>query len=346
MKTTIIKQLIILILAIALASCSANNPTDNEQVEDGTILVRVEKLEIKAIEQEVNFTGNVEAFKQNHISSNTPSRIRKIYVEVGDFVKEGQLLVQMDNTNFDQIKTQLSNLEKEYARLDTLNQVGSISQQQVDQIKTQLDVLRTTYNNMSENTQLRSPINGIITGRYSNDGEMFSMTPTATGKPAIVSVMQIQPVKTLVNVPEIHFPRVRQGLDASISLDIYPNRSFNGKVYLIHPTIDPLTRTFTVEVEIPNPNLLIRPGMFSRVTFGFGEMERVLVPDIAVQRQVGTNERFVFTVEDDVAIRKTVTLGRRINDYFEVLTGINAEEYVVVAGQTRLLDGTKVELEK
>jgi RND family efflux transporter MFP subunit len=345
MKTLNLSKFLFISIAIVMASCSANVPAEQEVTEDSKVLVRTAKLESRAIEQEVDFTGSIEPFRQNHISSNSPSRIRKIFVEVGDLVKEGQLLVQMDNTNFDQIKTQLENLEKDYARLDTLNRVGSIPQQQVDQVKTQLDVLRTTFSNMSENTQLRSPINGIITSRYYNDGEMYSMTPSLTGKPAIVSVMQIQPVKVLVNVPEIYFPRVKQGMETTIVLDIYPDREFKGKVYLIHPTVVPLTRTFTVEVEIPNQQMLIRPGMFARVKFGFGEMERVIVPDLAVQRQTGTNERFVFVVEDNIAVRKTIRIGRRINDSFEVLSGLNANELVVVAGQNRLLDGTTVEVE-
>jgi RND family efflux transporter MFP subunit len=346
MKTLNLSKFIIISITIALASCSANVPAEQQLAEDSKVLVRIAKLESSAIEQEVDFTGNVEAFRQNHISSNAPSRISKIHVEVGDMVKEGQLLVQMDETMFTQTKTQLANLEREYARLDTLNRVGSISQQQVDQVKTQLDVLRTTFRNMSENTQLRSPIDGIITGRYYNDGEMYSMTPTLTGKPAIISVMQVQPVKVLANIPEIYFPKVKVGMETTVNLDIYPDKEFKGKVYLTHPTIEPLTRTFVVEVEIPNPNMLLRPGMFARVKFGFGEMQRVIVPDMAVQRQTGTNERFVFVVEDNVAVRKTIIIGRRINDSYEVLSGLNASELVVVAGQNRLLDGTAVEVEK
>lgn len=346
MKTSNFAKYLLIVPAIVLASCSANKPAEQTADENTTVLVRTQKAETKAVEQFVDFTGNVEAFRQNHISSNSPSRIRKIFVEVGDHVKEGQLLVQMDNTNFDQIKTQLGNLEKEYARLDTLNRVGSISQQQVDQVRTQLEVLRTTFNNMSENTQLRSPINGIITGRYYNDGEMYSMAPSATGKPAIVSVMQIQPVKVMVNVPEMYFPRVKQGMEANILLDIYPKRTFTGKVYLVHPTVEPLTRTFTVEVEIPNGQMLIRPGMFARVQFGFGEMERIVISDLAVQRQVGTNERFVFVIEDNVAVRKAISLGRRFDNTYEILSGLKANENVVIAGQARLLDGTKVEIEK
>jgi membrane fusion protein, multidrug efflux system len=332
--------------AIAIVSCSTEQSKEQTDETAATVLVRTANLVSMQVEQEVDFTGNVEPFRQNHISPSTPVRIDKIYVEVGDMVKKGQLLVQMDETYFSQTKFQLNNLEKEYARLDTLFQVGSVSQQQVDQVKTQLDVLRNSFENTRTNTQLRSPIDGVITGRYFNDGELYTGTPTPTGKPAIVSVMQIKPVKVMVNIPEIYFPMVKMGTNADIMLDIYPDKHFKGKVHLIHPTIDALTRTFVVEVEIPNQNMLIRPGMFARVKFGFGEIERVIVPDMAVIRQTGTNERYVFVIENNVAIRRTITIGRRINDNYEVLSGLKANEVVVVAGQARLLDGSNVEIEK
>jgi RND family efflux transporter MFP subunit len=346
MKATHTLKYFAILVAIIMASCSTGEKSEQTEDEDLTVLVRTVTIESRMVEQEADFTGSVEAFRQNHISPSTPVRIEKIFVEVGDMVKKGQLLVQMEETYFAQTKFQLENLEKEYARLDTLFRVGSVSQQQVDQVRTQLDVLRNAFENSRTNTQLRSPIDGIITGRYFNDGELYTPTPTPTGKPAIVSVMQIKPVKVLVSIPEHYFPRVKQGMEADILLDIYPDKQFKGKVYLIHPTIEPLTRTFIVEVEIPNANMLIRPGMFARVRFGFGAMERVMAPDLAVIRQPGTNERYVFVVEEGVAVRKTVTVGRRINDSYEILFGLNTNEKVVIAGQPRLLDGTKVEIEK
>jgi len=346
MKTLSATKYLIVFLAIVMASCSGGQSVEMDPEDQAVPLVKVTTLKTQLIEQEVDYTGNVQAFKENHISPNQPSRIRKIFVEVGDMVKQGQLLVEMDNTNFDQVKSQLDNLEKEYARLDTLYRIGSIPQQQVDQVKTQLDIMRTNYKTMSENTQLRSPINGVITGRYYTDGDIYAMTPNPTGKAAVVSVMQIRPVKVLVNVPEMYFPNVKQGMNAEVTLDIYPKKAFTGRVHLVHPTIDPMTRTFTVEVEVANNELLIRPGMFARVRFGFGEVERVLVPDVAVQRQPGTNDRYVFVIEDKVAKRKVINLGRRVNDSFEVLSGLSANQKVVVAGQSRLLDGNAVEVEK
>src|SRR5690554_2207190 len=108
------------------------------------------------------------------------------------------MLVQMDGANYRQSALQLENLRKEYARLDTLFKVGSISEQQLDQLKAQLDVAKTAHANLEENTVVRSPISGLVTGRFYENGEMFAMSPVADGRSAILTVETIDPVKVVV----------------------------------------------------------------------------------------------------------------------------------------------------
>ncbi|MCL2412952.1 MAG: efflux RND transporter periplasmic adaptor subunit, partial [Bacteroidales bacterium] len=124
-----------------------------------------------------------------------------------------------------------------------------------------------------------------------------------------------------------------------------PGREFIGRVNIIYPTIDPMSRTFRVEITIPNADLAIRPGMFARVELNFGAVDYVVIPDVAVMRQPGTNTRFVFTVEDGQARRREVELGRLVGDRFEVISGVESGAQVVVAGQSRLHDQTEVRIE-
>lgn len=337
----IFSTLVLSIGTLLLTSCGGKTTvSDKQEIKK----VRVETLQKAMVNQQVVYSGTVEPFEQAFISSSTPVRISKIYKEVGDRVAKGDLLVQMDASNFRQAKTQLDNLEKEYNRLDTLYKIGSISQQQLDQITTQLEVARTSFQNLNENTQLRSPINGVVTGRYFEDGEMFSMSPTAAGRAAILTVMDINPVKVVINVPGDYFVLVNKDIKVSLELDVYKDQVFEGSLHIKYPTIDPATRTFTVELKFPNPNQAIRPGMFGRVTMVMGDAERVVVPDRAVQRQVGVNERFVFVVENNKAVRKPVQIGRLIGDKLEVLSGLNEGENVVIAGAGGLLEGMDVEV--
>lgn len=324
-----------------LASCGGKK---SEKDIDEVKKVRVETLKQMKVNQQVVYAGTVEPFEQAFISSSAPVRINKIYKEVGDMVRRGDLLVQMDASNFRQAKAQLDNLEKEYNRLDTLFKVGSISQQQLDQMATQLDVARTSFQNLNENTQLRSPINGVVTGRYFEDGEMFSMSPTAAGRAAILTIMDINPVKVIINVPGDYFVMVNKDIKVSLELDVYKNQTFDGSLHIKYPTIDPATRTFSVELKFPNPDLALRPGMFGRVTMVLGDADRVMVPDRAVLRQTGVNERYVFVVENNKAVRKPVQTGRLVGNELEVLNGLNAGEKVVVAGTAGLLEGMDVEV--
>ena len=118
-------------------------------------------------------------------------RIEKLFAEVGDHVKAGQLLVKMDETNLKQTKIQLDNQELEFKRIDELYKVGGASKSAWDAQKTQLDVSRATYKNLQENTQLLSPITGIVTARNYDSGDMYS------GGSPIFTVEQIRPGQTV-----------------------------------------------------------------------------------------------------------------------------------------------------
>lgn len=344
MKTSVLKHksLFLTILLVGVVACSGPAEKNTDDSADGIKKVETAFSEIKEVDQEMVLTGNVEPYEQNIISPSMQLRIQKIFVEVGDPVRKGQLLVQMDPSQLVQTELQLTHLEKEFARLDTLHKAGSVSQQQVDQMRTELDVTRSAYDNLKENTRLVSPLNGIVTSRNFENGDMFSMA-TGTG---ILSVMQIDPVQVDIHIPEEFFPLVENGMSVSMQLDVYPKAQFEGEVFLKHPTIDPNTRTFTVETRFSNKDQKIRPGMFGRVKMVFETLERVIVPDLAVQRQQGTNDKIVFVVEDGKVIRKVVELGRRLDTFYEITGGLSAGEEVVVAGHAGLLDQAPVEVVK
>ena len=221
----------------------------------------------------------------------------------------------MDRTQLYQLKLQLANLEKDLNRLDTLLKAGSAKQQQYDQMKTQYDVTKTNVEFMEQNTLLKSPFNGIVTGKYFEDGEIYSGSPTTqSGRSAVVTVMQVNPLKVNVNVSEQYFPLIKKGMKADVTADVYKNEKFTGTVYRISPTINPGARSFNVELELPNRNDLLKPGMFVRVSMDLGEVETFVVPANTVLVQEGTNLRYVFVEENNSARRIEVTIGKRFDD--------------------------------
>jgi RND family efflux transporter MFP subunit len=333
---------VLIIMIVFLSACGSKKQeqTGAEATENEKVLVKVQGVTEQPVEQLIELTGNVQAFKSNDISTTVPGRIDKIYVDVGDRVHKGQNLVEMDRTNLIQAKIQLQNAEKELARVDTLYRLGSATQQQFDQLTTQVDVAREALSNLAENTVLMSPIDGIVTARNFDPKNIYG------GAPAILNVMQITPVKIQISISETYFPEVKTGMDVKIKLDVYPGREFDGKITLIYPTVNQLSRTFIAEVSIPNQDMTVRPGMFARVTLNFGTMNHVVVPDMAVIKQMGTNTKYVYVVENGIAYQKKVELGRREGNTYELLSGVDNNAMVVVAGQAKLLDGTPVTIQQ
>lgn len=322
--------------ALLFVACSGEKE-NTEQAEEETVqLVKVARVTEQAVPQVVSYTATIEPYKRNLISSSLPNRIKKIYVEVGDHVKAGQKLVDLDRSNLAQQKLQLDNLELEYNRVKELFAVGGASQQQVDQMRTQYETAKTSYENLDENTVLVSPTNGVVTARNYDNGDL------ATG--AILTVMQIQPVKVEVNISESDFTKVKLGMPVDVNVEVYGDEVFKGKVSLIHPTIDPATRTFVTEINIPNGDNRIRPGMFARVNIDFGNVNRVVVPDQAVVKRSGSGDRFVYVYKDGKVSFNQVQLGRHMDTSYELISGVENGSEVVIAGQSRLKDDAPVKV--
>lgn len=335
MKTKRLFSLLPLAAICLLISC-AEKKTEEVQ-EESVPKVKTTIASTQDVAELSTYTANVEADVKNQIIPAIPGRIETIAVEVGDRVRKGQTLVQMESSNLQQQKTQLENLQRDYDRYVELLKVGGIAQQTVDQMKTQIDMLETAIKNIEDNTKLKSPIDGVITARNYDNGDVFTQMP-------ILTVQQLNPLKAIIYVSESYFPRVHNGMPVEVRLDIYEGEVFSGKVSLIHPTINAQTHTFGVEVTIDNKDGKIRPGMYSRVTLNFGEKNRIVVPDIAVQKQAGSNDRYIFTIVNGKAQYNLVELGQRVDTGYEILSGIQQGDVIVTAGQTRLIDGIDVEV--
>lgn len=339
MKTSQVLNIVPAAILATLISCSGEKK-QTETVTNEKVQVKVENVSAQNVEQLSEFTATVEANITNNIAPQSPERIEKLFVEVGDQVKAGQKLAQMEATNLTQAKVQLDNLETEFKRIDELYKVGGASKSAWDAQKTSLDVARTSYKNLQENTQLISPINGIVTARNYDNGDMYS------GGNPIFTVEQIRPVKLMINVSESFFTKVKKGMDVDVKLDVYGDDVFKGKVSLVYPTIDPTTRTFPVEIKIVNNDEHVRPGMFARVTMNFGTVMHVVAPDQAIVKQSGAGDRYIYVYKDGKVSYNKVELGRRMGNKYEIISGVADGDQVVVTGQNRLTNGMEVEIIK
>lgn len=329
---------LLLAATAGFVSCKKEVKTDTTS---GTLPnVKLQNSVQKDVDQTYEITATVQPDDKNSIAPATPGRIRTILVEVGQHVTKGQKLVQMDAANLSNLETQIDNLKRNYKRVLELFNVGGASQQELDNVKMQLDLAQTNLKNMNENTYLISPISGIITARNYDSGDMY------TGQMPVLTVMNINPVKVIINVSESFYSQIKIGMPVDVMFDVLNGQKFTGRVNLIYPTIDERTRTFGMEIKLSNNNNKIRPGMFGRVILEFGLKKRIVVPDMAVIKQVGSGTRYVFVFNNGQVSYRPVELGQHVGSDYEVLSGIQAGEQIVVAGQSKLVDGSKVNVIK
>ncbi|MDE5675270.1 MAG: efflux RND transporter periplasmic adaptor subunit [Muribaculaceae bacterium] len=340
---------------IVLTACSGKEKVqkDDNVVENKT-LVKIENVDYRPVVQEGNYTATVEPELINNISASSPNRIKQILVDEGMRVSKGQKLVVLDDVNTTSYEMQvanakanLENVQINYDRAVELLKIGGGTQQNVDQMQLQLTNAKNslataerTLRNVQENTILVSPINGIVTARNYDPGDMTSTLP-------ILTVAQVQPVKIVINVSESELSHVKKGMAAEVRFDTYGNEMFDGIVTMVAPTVDADSRTFGVEITVNNSDNRILPGMFGRVKLNLGEAEHVVVPDRAVVKQPGSGNHYIYVYNSDGTVSyNKVELGQRIGDSYELLSGVEPGAKVVVSGQSRLADGVSVEVSK
>ena len=335
---TIIRSMFIAGAVVMAAGCGSKGAQQAAvEVVDTTPVVAVTKVSVREVPQDATYTSTVQAYVKNNITPQTGGRISVIKADIGDFVTEGQILAEIDKAQLQQAQLQLANQEVELGRLRSLYQAGGLSKSDLDAIELQYNVTKTQVENLLENTVLRSPINGVVTARNYDVGDMCSVSAP------IFTVEQIVPVKMLVAISESDYTKVKKGDSVELVADAIPGKTFYGKIKKIYPTIDPATRTFNVEVVVDNNYKTLRPGMFVRATVNFGVNNSMDIPDMAVVKQQGSGERFVYVLNSDGTVTYTkVILGRRMGTEYEVLEGIEDGATIVTGGQIRLKDGIKV----
>ena len=350
-KSVKISSLLFLNLTL-LCGCSGKEEKKNDDKETKPV-VKVETVQERLVDQLGNYTATVEAQAVNNISAAMSNRIKAIYVDEGVRVSKGQRLVVLDDVNttnyqiqVDNARANLNNVQVEYNRALELYKIGGGTKQQLDQMETQLinaknalAAAQRTYRNAAENTVLTSPISGVVTKRNYDPGDM-------TGQLPILTISQVQPVKIVINVSESELPKVHKGMPATILFDTFGSEEFKGTITMTMPTVDPATRTFGVEITVPNPDSRILPGMFGRVQLKLGQANHVVVPDRAVVKQQGSGNHYVYVYKDGKVEYHKVELGQRIGDAYELLSGVEDGSQVVVSGQNNLANGKEVTLAK
>jgi RND family efflux transporter MFP subunit len=341
----------------------------------GKVPIAVECVEASLgdIDDVSEFTGTLAGEAEVLVSPKISGRVERLLVNLGDQVTAGQLLAALDDVearhaveeadaklvvahaSLEECEANLATAERELERVRTLRErkVAAASELEAAEatvstlvarkkfaeasIQQQEAALRAAQARLSY-TKIAAPISGFVGKRFFDEGAMVSpSTP-------MVSLAAISLVKTVISVVERDYAKIRVGLQALLSVDAYPEKVFEGQVSRIAPVLNPDTRTAETEIEIPNPQLLLKPGMFTRVRIHFGTHRGVtLIPTRALVKRDMQQGVFVPTQDGTKAQFVVVQAGISTAQVTEV-TGIEPGQSIISMGQYLLNDGDSIVL--
>jgi len=371
-----------IVIGLALLMCGCQNSDSEEKIAPAGIKV-VEPPTVKVVTVKrgdisvpLVATGTIFPEYESKIGPKISGTIEIVYVDEGDKVRKGQPLVQLDQQNLlivvrqgqaavrvaeaqlKEAEVKVENLKKERERLANLLKKNVISQQKYDDIDTAysmavtgIEVIRAQIFSARENlamaeqklsdTVIIAPFSGLIVKRFINQGEFVSTMPPSP----LFLIMNIDKVKTEIGLPEIHIARIHIGNPVDVIVDTYPDSIFKGTVSTINPMVDPVSRAFTVKVEIPNKDHRLKPGMFARVTiYPTIHKGALIVPFKSVMKREGAT--VVFVIEGATVRLRAVTAGITNEREIEVMDGLKEGEEVIIEGHYGMADNTTVRVER
>jgi len=340
-----------------------------EKEPEKIVPVEVEPVSTDSIEETMELTGWIKADSTVVVKSKVAGRIDSlqlisqagagIAVEEGLQVEKGRQLAVIDHDVYlaqvesaragvRAVEVELADAEREKKRITVLYQGGSATQQARDKAVTAAALaeaklaavkanLKLAEINLRE-SKITSPIDGIITAKHIDQGNLINVGEQ------IVTIADMKTVKIIVGLAEKYAGRVQAGTPVRINVDAFSDRQFPAKVYSIYPAVDQQSRMIQIEIRVDNDKLLLKPGMFARVTLITNQKEDAIVIPRDVVLGGKVDEPYVFVITNSVADKRIVHIGIAQADRYEITDGLNAGESLVVNGMNYLIDGSSVEV--
>lgn len=303
----------------------------------------------------IRAVGTLEADARVEVRPELDGHVTAIAFEEGQEVREGQVLVRLDQNKLraqagaaraavKRARTTAANLERRLARNDSLLAAGAISEQAYDDLEAEYESAEAALDEAEANLELaeqrledatiRAPFDGRVGAREFHTGDYVQLGQT------MFTLVDDDPLEVEFSVPERYLSRLDVGSPVRVTVRSDPGRPVSGEVSFVSPYVDPSTRTVDLKARVPNPGSELRAGQFASVVMELESREGVVVPEAAVvPRQ---DRRLVFVVRNGTARQRSVQLGERTRGSVEILSGVSAGDTVVVAGHQRLADGAAV----
>ena len=354
------KRMLIILVAVSLTGLftyrliQARQPVATSA--DADLMVRTAPVVLRDVPGQVVVTGTIRPDNEVDVSAKIGGRVAAVRVDVGDEVDEGQILLELEQTELRlqvrQAEAELAsarasraNAEAEYERSRQMHDVGGSSSAQVDGARLQREATRAqekqaeaqlalAQENLA-NARVRAPIAGVITRRTASRGQMIG-----AGEP-LFHLQDASVVRFATAVDAGVFHRLKREGEVKVQVEAFPERVFEGRVTRLSPQLDPATRRAAIEIEIDNADASLLPNMFARGRVNLGVREGMhVVPYSSLHEQGGT--QYVYVVDNGMLIRREVRAEHLDRTETLILDGLEAGQTVVTSGGQRLRDGARV----
>lgn len=331
------------LVLMALCSCGEKKQAAAEQ----TVKVKVQEIRAEAVNGEQGFSGTIEESSGASLSFASAGTIKRIYVDEGQMVRQGQLIAELDQTTMKNAytisKTSLEQAQDTYNRMKELHDAGSLPEMQWITVENQLKSA-TAQEAMARkslaDTKLYAPFSGYIASKDAEIGQN-----TSPGMP-VVRLVNIGNVKVKISVPEDDVQRIQKGSSMKIVVPALGNREFSGRVTERGVSADPRSRTYEVKATILNGDRQLLPGMICQAFTNYMQgTTGVFIPANLVQLD-SDNKTFVWVVNGDKAVKREIVISGETAQGAQVGGGLSSGDKLIVAGQQKVSNGMKVEIVK
>jgi membrane fusion protein (multidrug efflux system) len=323
------------------AACSRGRRGETEPVKS----VVMATPQTRTMQASLRLLGEVEAVRKAALSFPMSGIIAEMNADLGDTVRQGQVLARLRQEEFlahvEQASAAYDKAKKDLEKVEQLYQEELASEDRLEGARLAVKQTHAAYVMASEalrNSSIKAPFDGVVSERSGEPSEMYS---AMMGPNAVYAVVDISSVKVKLGIPGDELGRVSPGQEGILTVSAYPGREFKGQLTVVGVEVDERSHTATAELLVPNSGGLLKPGMVGDVRLLIGEPKKVLaLEEGALLDDMGLAYAYVYN--GGKALRRRVETGMSDNGWVEVVSGVAASDTVVVEGQFGLRDGQPI----
>lgn len=328
-------------LMLMCVGCSENAP----KIQSNEIAVRVIQVGSQSGLNVAEYVGVVNSSLQADLSFQVPGQVKSVYVTQGQAVRKGQLLAELECENLisshEAALSSLRQAEDGHSRLKALYENGSLPEVKFVEVQTQLSQAKSMADIAAKNlkeAKLTAPFDGVITTKSIESGE--SVIPSTTK----FTLSKLKPLEVKVSIPENEIASVHVGDKCVISVAAVGGREIAGKITEKNVIANRLSHTYEVKIKFNEEPQNVMPGMVCNVNLYGAENNAVVTLPAKVIQMDANGNNFVWCVENGVATRQQITVGKLMPSGIEILSGIDATSQIISDGSHKVCEGTKVKV--